>query len=267
MNRTLKQFSIVLSALLVCAFVVAGCGSKSSSSSASPTEAMQQALTKTSTITSGQAKLKGSLAVGSLPGSFAITGGGPFDTKAKGGPAFKLMLSIDVAGSPQEIGFTTVEGKSYMLVGDKALERKGGSSGVVEPGQIAAFIKGLGNYLSDVKKTGEDTYTANVDAKKLFTDKTQNSKDLSNLTIPGLGSGKELAKSLGTATVEIEIDDAGYADSINLNLPITSNGSEGGLRLDVDIEDINEPQTITAPTDVVSDPSKLGGLGAAFGAN
>lgn len=268
MNRTVKQFSIVLSALLVCAFVVAGCGSKSSSSSdQSPTEAIQSALTKTSTITSGNAKIEGRLAVGNLPGSFEITGGGPFDTKAKGGPAYKLELSINVAGSPQKIGFMAVDGKNYMLVGDKALQQKKGQSGAIDSGQIAGFIKGLGNYVSNAKKTGEDTYTADVDVKKIFTDKSSKSADLSKLQIPGLGSGQELAKSLGTATVTIEVDDEGYADSIDLNLPISSNGSEGGLKLEIDLDEINEPQTITAPTDVVKTPSELGGLGAAFGAN
>lgn len=268
MTRFFKPFSIALSALLVCAFVVAGCGSKSSSSSDQPpAEAIQTALTKTSELDSGNATLKGSLALSGIPGSLAITGGGPFDTKAKGGPAYKLELSINVAGSPQQLGFMAVDGKNYMLVGDKALEQKKGASGALQAGQIANFIKELGDYLSNAKKTGDNTYTADVNVKKLFTDNSDKAGGLSNLQIPGLGGGKELAKSLGTANVTISIDPQGYADTIDLNLPITSNGNEGGLKLKIGLDEINQPQTIEPPADVVKSPSELGGLGAAFGAN
>lgn len=266
MNRIFSKSALVLAALVVCLFVVAGCGSKSSSDS-DPTRAIQDALEKTSTITSGQAKLDGALSIGSLPGSISISGGGPFDTKADGGPAFKLELSVELAGTPQKIGFAAVDGKNYLLVGDKAVEQKAGKGGSLDSGQIANFIKGLGEFTSDAKKTGENTYTAKVDIKAMLEDFSKKSDgSLKNLSIPGLGSADQLTKSIGDADVTVSVDDEGYASEIDLNLSITNNGSQGGLRLKIDLDEINQPQTIEAPTDVVSSASALGALGAAAAA-
>jgi hypothetical protein len=224
---------------------------------------MQAALEKTSTITSGMAKVKGSLSLGSLPGSLSITGGGPFDTKADGGPAVDLQLSVDIAGSPQEFGLVAVDGNGYLTVGDKALEQKGTSS--FQPGQIPKFLKALGDNLTNVKSPAENSYSATVDLKKMIEGATgDDAEALKKLSIPGLGSGDSFTKSLSTADVTITVDAQGYAQTMDINMPITQGGNQGGIRATITLSEINQPQTIDKPKNVVSDASELGGIGAAL---
>lgn len=268
MNRHLKKFPIVLAALAVLALVAAGCGSKSSSEEQSPQVALQQALEKTSTIKSGHAELSGSLSVGTVPGSIGLKGGGPFDTEAANGGAVQIDLTMEIAGSEQHLGFAYVDGKQYMLVGDKAIEQKSAkgakSSGT---GQIAETIKNLGNYLSNVQRTAPNTYTAKVDVKKLFQDTSKKSGGASDLEIPGLGGADRLAKTMGSADMTVAVNSDGYADSIDLNMSITagaSGGGEGGLRLKVKLSEINEPQKVEKPKNVVSGADALGSLGSSM---
>lgn len=266
MNSLFKKsnfFRSTLLAVLAIALVVfaAGCGG-SDKPAESPDAAVKSALKKTSEITSGQADIKGSLAAGSLPGSISITGGGPFDTKAKGGPATNLQFSVNVAGTDQSFGIIAVNGKNYLTVGDKALEQKGEGASL-NPDQIASFIAGLGDNLTNVQSAGEDTYTATVDVKKLI----ENSKagdNLSQLSIPGLGSGQQLSKSVGNADITVTIDSEGYASVLDIDLPITSGTSQGGIRATITLSDIDKPVTIDEPTNVVSSAAALGGLGAAL---
>jgi hypothetical protein len=261
MNRYLRPFSIAVLVLAACAIALTGCGSKSASESASPTEAIQTSLDKTSTITSGLSTIKGALSIGAVPGSIAITGGGPFDTEAKGGAAFDLELSIGIAGTQQKMGFVAVNGKNYMVVGDKAIEQKGENAKGLDGKQIANYIESLGKYISNAKKTGDNTYTADVDMKQLFTDSKKKAGNV-NFEIPGLGSLDQLQKSLGTSTLKIEIDSEGYASTIDLNLPITTDGNEGGVRLTISLSEINEPQKIEQPANVVDAGSALGSFGS-----
>lgn len=260
MNSLLKKTLFAVLAIGLVAFA-AGCGG-SDKPAASPDAAVKDALTKTSEISSGMADVKASLSAGNLPGSLAITGGGPFDTKAKGGPATDLQFSVNIAGSDQSFGIVAVGGKSYLTVGDKALEQKD-SGGSLNPDQIADFIAGLGKNLTNVKSTGEDTYTATVDVKKLITDSSAGD-NLSKLNIPGLGSGQKLAESVGNADITVTIDDQGYASVMDIDLPITTGGSQGGVRATITLSDIDKPQTIEEPTNVVSSASALGGLGSAL---
>lgn len=266
MNRTHRKLPTVAFALILMLFVVAGCGGGSDSSSESPEVAMQQALEKTSTITSGQANIKGAMSIGGLPGSISITGGGPFDTKAKGGPAFEIKLNVELAGSPQTIGFARVDGKSYMLVGDKAVEQKSSEADGLDSDQIASFIKELGDYLSGVKETADGTYSGKVDLKAMIEAQSKKqSGDISKITIPGLGSAGEISKSIGVSDITVKVDGEGYAQTIDLNVPIKSNGSEGGIRFTIELEEINQPQTVEKPKNVVTDASSLGAFGAAVG--
>lgn len=259
MNSLFKKSLLSVLAIALVAFA-AGCGG-SDKPSESPDAAVKSALTKTSRITSGQADVKASLSVGSLPGSLSITGGGPFDTKAEGGPATDLQFSVNIAGSDQAFGLVSVDGKSYLTVGDKALEQKDAQS--LQPDQIADFIAGLGNNLTNVKSTGEDTYTATVDVKKMIED-SKAGDNLSKLNIPGLGSGQELSKSVTNADITVTINAEGYAEVLDVDLPITTGGNQGGVRATITLSEIDEPQTIEPPTNVVKDASELGGIGAAL---
>jgi hypothetical protein len=258
MKTSIKRSLLAILALAILAFA-AGCGS-SDAPKQDPAEAMKSALEKTSTIKSGNAEVKGSISIGSLPGSLAVTGGGPFDTEAKGGGAVELSLSVDIAGTAQEFGLVAVDGKNYLTVGDKALEQKE-SDGGLEPGQIADFISGLGDNLTNVKSPSANTYTATVDVKKLL---AEGDADISKLSFPGLGSGAQLAKSLSTATIKVTVDADGYAQTMDIDLPLSQGGNQGGVRATITLTEINQPQTIEAPKNVVTSPAELGGLGAAF---
>lgn len=260
MNSFFKKSLFAVLAIALVAFA-AGCGGSDEPAEA-PDAALKSALTKTAGISSGMAEVKASLALGSLPGSLAITGGGPFDTKAKGGAATDLQFSVDVAGTQQSFGIVAVDGKNYLTVDDKALEQKGDGASL-GPDQVSEFLKGLGDNLTNVKSTADDTYTATVDVKKLL-EGSSAGDDLSKLSIPGLGSGEQLSKSVSTADITVTVDAEGYAQVLDIDLPITTGGNQGGVRATITLTEIDEPQTIEEPTNVVGDASELGGLGAAL---
>lgn len=260
MNRISKKPFLALIAVFVVALVAAGCGDKSSSS-ASPQDAMKAALAKTATITSGTAKIKGSVSIGNLPGSLSVTGGGSFDTKAADGGALDLDFALQIAGTEQKFGFTTVDGASYLTVGDKALEQKDGNK--LTTGQISDFIEGLSKYLTNVKSIGDSRYSADVNVKQMIADNKNG--DLGKLSIPGIGSGAELQKSLGKATVTVTVDAEGYAQTMDINLSLLqSGGNQGGVRATISLEDINQPVTISKPENIVESASDLGAIGAAL---
>ncbi|MGH2958430.1 MAG: hypothetical protein ACRDKE_02405 [Solirubrobacterales bacterium] len=260
MNSFFKKSLFAVLAIALVAFA-AGCGGSDEPTEA-PDAALKSALDKTAGISSGVAEVKASLALGSLPGSLTIQGGGPFDTKAKGGAATNLQFSVDVAGTQQNFGLVSVGGKGYLTVDDKALEQKdeGASLG---PDQVADFLSGLGDNLTNVKSTGDNTYTATVDVKKLL-EASKAGDNLSKLSIPGLGSGEQLSKSVSTANITVTVDADGYAQVLDIDLPITTGGNQGGVRAKITLTEIDEPQTIDEPTNVVNDASELGGLGAAL---
>lgn len=260
MRTSLRKSLVVLIAVMA-VLLAAGCGS--SKNEQSPAEATRAALDKTASIKSGRADITGALAVGNLPGSIALSGGGPFDAEAKGGGAMDLRLTVRIAGSDQEIGLVAVGGKSYVTFGDKALEQKGANK--LGPEQIADFIRGMGANLTNVKKTADNTYSAEIDVKKLIAeDKKQAGGGISKLSIPGIGSGAGLEKTLGRTTVTVTVDDAGYASKMDINLTLSADGSQGGLRATVELSEINQPQKIAKPKKVVRNPADLGGLGAAL---
>ncbi|MBJ7459568.1 MAG: hypothetical protein JHD02_10305 [Thermoleophilaceae bacterium] len=263
MNSLLKKTLLTVVALALVAFA-AGCGGDSKTSTESPDQAVKNALAKTAGINSGNATVKASIAVGSLPGSLAIEGGGAFDKKAKGGGAADLQFSVEIAGTEQSFGLVTYGGKSYLTVEGKALEQKDSGTSL-SPDQVADFIEGLSKYLTNVKSVpdSENEYTAEVDVKKLLSD-SKAGDNLSELSIPGLGSGQKLAEQVGNADITVTIDDEGYAQVLDINLPINANGSQGGVRANIALSDINQPVTIEEPTNVVSSAAELGGVGAAI---
>lgn len=260
MNSFFKKSLFVVLAISLVVFA-AGCGG-SDEPTETPDAALKSALTKTASIKSGTADVKASLALGNLPGSLSIQGGGPFDTEAKGGAATDLQFSVDVAGTQQNFGILAVGGKNYLTVDGKALEQKGDGASL-GPDQISEFLDGLGDNLTNVKSAGENKYTATVDVKKLL-EASKAGDNLSKLSIPGLGSGEQLSKSVSTADITVTVDADGYAQVLDIDLPITTGGNQGGVRATITLSDIDQPQTIEEPTNVVGDASELGGLGAAL---
>jgi len=261
MNSFFKKSLFAVLAISLVAFA-AGCGGSDEPTEA-PDVALKSALTKTAGIKSGMADVKASLALGSLPGSLSIQGGGPFDTAAKGGAATDLQFSVDVAGTQQNFGILAVGGKNYLTVDGKALEQKGDGGAGLGPDQVADFLSGLGDNLTNVKSAGENKYTATVDVKKLL-ESSKAGDNLSELSIPGLGSGEQLSKSVSTAEITVTVDADGYAQVLDIDLPITTGGNQGGVRATITLSEIDQPQTIDEPTNVVGDASELGGLGAAL---
>jgi hypothetical protein len=263
------KFPLLLIALVAGMFVLAGCGG---SDKDAPKQAVQDALKKTSTITSGKAELKGSMAQGTLPGSIAIEGGGPFDTKAEGGPAYEVMLNLGIAGQQMNVGVVATDGKNYLVVDGKALEQKGEDAGIgLDANGIADFIEGLGQYVTSAEDGAEEnTYNATVDLEKMFAEGASgDNAALKKLSIPGLGSAAENFK---TADVVVHVDSQGYADSVDINLPMgekksgDSGDSQGALRITLKLTEINQPQTIEKPKNIVKDASELGGIGQYLGA-
>lgn len=260
----ISRFNVLVVGLLaVAAFAFAGCGGDSNS--VPPEQAVKDALEKAATITSGQSELKATINTGGLPPSFDITGGGPFDTEAKGGPAYDLDLTVQVAGTEEQLGFAAYDGKQYLTVGDKAAElEKGGS---LDPSSIKTFIDSLGGYVSGAEQLEDKTvdgktlsvYSVDVDVDKLVADAKKNGDSLADLSIPALGSVDQLADSVGDVTATIAVADDGYPHELSVNIPIQRGSSEAGVRATITLSDINQPVTIEAPENVV-ERSELGGI-------
>lgn len=262
MKPNIFKLSALLSVVALLALALAGCGSKSDSAS-DPTAAVKDALNKTAGVTSGKVDLRGSIALGSMPGSIGISGDGVFDTQAEGGGAYDLSLALELAGTPQKFGLVAFEGKHYLVVGSKAVEQKGKGGIKLAPKDVAGFIKDIGENISEVKADGKNTYSASVDVQKLLAAEDKDGA-LGGITIPGLGSAKELSENLTSADLTVRIDADGYADSIDLNLPMTTQGKDGGLRVTIELTEINKPQTVKKPAEIVKDSSALGLMGSAL---
>lgn len=265
MNQN-RIFTLILGCVAA-ALVATGCGGDKAAEQ-SPADAVTAALKKTSEVKSGSADIEGSVSTGSLPGSISVTGEAVFDTEAAGGAAMDIDLSISIAGAEQKFGFVAVDGKNYVTVDDKALEQKGANSQQLEPGQISSFIAGLSKYVSNAKSTGEadglSTYTATVDVKKMIADNGNDKEqtDLSKLSIPGVGSGAELQNAVSTADITVGVNSDGYAQELRIDMPLQISGNSGGIRVNINLSDIDQPVTVEKPENVVDSASDLGGLGA-----
>lgn len=260
MRTNFRRFSLVLSALAVLALTVAGCGSASDSKN--PTEAMGAALEKTATVTSGKVAIDGAVSVGNLPGSIALKGGGVFDTKAGKGGALDLQFEAQIAGTEQKIGLVAVDGKNYVVFGDKALEQRDQGNEPVGSESVADFIKSLGEHLTDVKRTADNTYTAEVDFAGLTEKMDKEEGGIGGFSIPGLGSGESIAKNVSQTEITVTVDDAGYATKMDINLDMQADGQQGGIRVSIELSEIDQPQKIKKPKTIVTDPSALDGFGA-----
>jgi hypothetical protein len=263
--------------LLGVALIASGCGDKKSSSTVPPQERVESALKNAANIKSGKSTLNATIAAGSLPGSFKVTGGGPFDTEAEGGAAFDISLKVNIAGFDQTIGLIAVDGKNYIEIGDKAFlsDKNSKSSGAIEPKTIQNLINSLNKYVSNVKQSaskeinGEtvDVYSMTIDLGALAKDSVAKN-DGAGASIPGLGNVSDLATSLGKAdaTVAINSDDMPVEIGIDADVGgATDSGNSGGLKGTLVLSDINEPVTIDKPKNVVTDSSALQALGGMLG--
>lgn len=269
-RRTPKSL-LALVLIAVAAILVAGCGD--SGSDEPPETQVKNALAKAAQIKSGVAEVEASISTGGFPGTIKLTGGGPFDTEAEGGAAFQLEFTVGIAGTEQQLGLTSVDGKNYVSAGDVAVEQKGDAATTFEPGQVSAFIDSLGDYLSNITEGSEaeadgqtlTTFNAELDIKKLLDDAKADGSDLSNLSIPGLGSAEELSQQLSTADLTIGIAEDGMPRLLTIDLPLDTGQGEGGVRGTLILTKIDEPVTVEKPANVVDDPSALGAIGQILG--
>lgn len=269
-NRRFPLRFLLVASFAAFALAITGCGG--SEDETSPDDAVSAALTKAATITSGKADLKASVLTGSLPPSFDIVGGGPFDTEAKGGPAYDLDLTIQVAGTDQVVGFAAVDGQSYVKVGEQAAEVDSKSTGGLDPASIESFIDSLDDYVSgaeqaeDRQEGGETlkVYNVDIDVQKLLADAKKDNDGIAKLSVPGLGSADDLEKSVSDATGTIAVAPDGFPRSLSINVPINRGSTEAGVRATLTLTDINEAVTIEKPSNVV-DRSELGGLAELLG--
>lgn len=269
-RRSWLSTLIACVAALALAVVLSGCGG--SDEGVSPDTAVSDALKKAATITSGEAELNATINTGGFPPSFDITGGGPFDTEAKGGAAYDLDLVIQVAGTEQQIGFAAIDGKRYLKVGNKAAETRDSASGSLDPSSVKGFIDSLDKYVSNAQQ-GEDktvdgetlkVYNFDIDVQKLFADAKAAGDDISKLSIPALGSVDELADSIDGATGTLAVASDGFPHELSVDVPIKNGTSEANVRGAIVLKNINEPVTIEKPENIV-DESELGGIAQMLG--
>lgn len=278
-NRFLPALAALV--LLAVALVASGCGDKKSSSSADPQTRVDTALKNASTITSGKSTINATIAMGSLPGAFKITGGGPFDTKAAGGGAFDIALKVNVAGFDQTIGLIAVDGKNYIEIGDKAFltDPKSKNSGAIDPKTIQELINSLGKYVSGVTQVAGktvdgkslDVYSMTVDLGALAKESVDKN-DGEGASIPGLGNVADLATSLGKAKMTVGIDSDDMPVELGIDASVGGStgesgdsGNGGSLKGTLVLTDINKPVTIDKPSNVVTDSSALQALGGMLG--
>ncbi|MBK5230406.1 MAG: hypothetical protein JJE27_04450 [Thermoleophilia bacterium] len=279
--QRIRIFSL-LALVAALGLVAAGCGGKKAATSGqSPEQRVKTAIANVTKINSGVVKIDATVSIGGMPGSFKVSGDGAFDTKAKGGPAFKLNMSINLGGQPQELGFTTVDGQGYMQFGKTAFaigKAGGGSSqstGAINPKQLKQLIGSLDGYFSDVKQDGTlqadgrtlTVYSAKVDLVRAATDAQRKIGTLP--AVPGLGNVQALAGSFGDTTVRIGIGDDELPRSIAIESSYGSTGngatSSGSLKLSALVTKVNEPVKIKKPAHVTEGQSALGGLGSMLG--
>lgn len=262
----------VLALIAITALLLAGCGD--SGSDEPPETQVKNALAKAAQIKSGVAKIEASISTGGFPGTIKLDGGGPFDTEAEGGAAFQLEFTVGVAGTEQQLGLTSVDGKNYVSAGDVAVQQKGDAATTFEPGQISSFIDSIGDYLSNVTEGSEaeadgeklTTFNAELDIKKMFEDAKADGSDVAEFSIPGLGTADELAKQLSTADLTIGIAEDGMPRLLTIDMPLQTGQGEGGVRGTLILTKIDQAVTIEKPANVVDDPSALGAIGQILGA-
>lgn len=273
------------------ALLATGCGDKKTSAAKhadNPQEAVKTSLLNASKVKSGEMKYSATFSGGGMPGSMQITGDGAFDMKAKGGAAMHFTMAFDIAGQKQEMGFTMVDGKSYMEFGGQATslgDSSGAtaSTGKIDQKQIDEMFKALEGMIGEVKPAGTQTvngetvtvYSTTVDVTKAADEVEKQAKGQIPGSIPGFGDIKSLAKMFKDTKVRVGIDSDGlprlveFETSFNMGAMGGATGASdsgsGGFKVKAELTKVNTPVTIKKPANVVAGKGALDALGGMFG--
>ncbi len=273
------------------ALLASGCGDNKKSAAkhaANPQEAVKTSLVNASKVKSGEMKYEATFSGGGMPGSMKISGDGVFDMEAKGGAAMHLTMAFDIAGQKQEMGFTMVDGKSYMEVGGQAMSMgdasgSTASTGKIDKKQIDEMFKALEGMIGEVKPAGTATvngetvtvYSTTVDVTKAADEVEKQAKGNLPSSVPGFGDLKSLAKMFSDTKVRVGVDSddlprlVEFETSFNMGAMGGATGASGsgsgGFKVRAELTKANTPVTIEKPKNVVEGKGALDALGGMFG--
>jgi len=290
----------VLAIALPIIVIVAGCGGGSDSNNEDPQQVLDQTFNNPTKITSGKLDLSISgSAEGQQSGNFSATISGPFQTDPSDKTAFpQLDLTANVSGSQggpsisfdgaliatKDNAYVEYQNQAYE-VGTAAFQQfetayakaakqnqaNGSSSGFsqfgIDPKTWLTNVSNEGT--TDVDGTDSIHIHGDADVSKIVTDlqkvSQQTSGSTQQITPDQL---KQLTDAVQTASVDVYSNaDNHLLTKLDLSLAIAPPSSAGSTvsKIDVDfsitLSDVNQPQTITAPSNAKPLADLLGSLG------
>ena len=296
---------ILLAATMALGVAFAACGgsSDSGSSDVPPQKVLDQTFSGKSTIDSG--KIDASLKIeasGDQSGNFDIGVSGPFDSSGSGDPKLDITAKVtgDVSGQSLDFeagaiatgdaAYINYQGTDYELSSQqyaslsKALKQSSTKSGNQSQGNLPGFKDSLGDLTNEgeTEVAGANTIhvSGNVDPAKL-SDAVKSAIDqgaasgvpqaqLQQLqaAIPQLD---KVSSSIKEASFDVYsgVDDH-LLRKLDFNLDVAPpSGSEVKITFDLTLSDVNQPQTVSAPSNAQPLDNLLkqlapflGGLGA-----
>jgi hypothetical protein len=291
----------VLAIALPIPAVVAGCGGGSSSNSEDPQQVLDQTFNNPTSITSGKLDLSISgSAEGQQSGNFSATITGPFQTDPSDKTAFpQLDLTAIVSGSQggPSISFNgsliATKDNAYVEYQDQAYEvgtaafqqfaqayakaakqnqANGSSSGFsqfgIDPKTWLTNVSNEGT--TDIDGTSTIHIHGDADVGKIVTDLQKVSQQTSGSTTQQISPDqlKQLTDAVQTASIDVYsgADDhllRKLAVSLEIAPPSSAGSSISKLNIDfsVTLSDVNQQQTITAPSNAKPISDLLSQLG------
>ncbi len=300
MTRIRTAVAVLAIALPIPA-VVAGCGGGSSSNSEDPQKVLDQTFDNPTKVTSGKldVSINGS-AEGDQSGDFSASISGPFQTDPKDKTAFPeldLTANASVSGGGPSFSFDgsliTTKDNAYVEYQDQAYElgtsafkqfsqayarsakqnsSKKGSNPFsrfgVDPGKWLTNVSNEGT--TDVDGTETIQIHGDADVAQIVSDLEKISQATGGTATPQLTPSQidQLKSSVQDASIDVYsgADDhvlRKLAVSLSIVPPADSGATVSKLNLDfsVTLSNVNEPQTITAPSNTKPLSDLLGQLG------
>ena len=290
----------VLAIALPIPAAVAACGGGSSSNSEDPQQVLDQTFNNPTKITSGKLDLSVSgSAEGQQSGNFSATISGPFQTDPNDKTAFpQLDLTANISGSQggPSISFDgsliTTKDNAYVEYQNQAYElgtaafqqfaqayakaakqnqANGSSSGFsqfgIDPKSWLTNVSNEGT--TDIDGTNTIHIHGDADVSKIVTDLQKASQQTSGSTQQiSPDQLKQLTDAVQTASIDVYSGaDDHLLRKLGVTLSITPPSSAGAsiskinLNFSITLSDVNQPQTITAPSNAKPIAQLLGQLG------